>query len=127
MQVDLSDVLNLKFPVKVNGREYKRPTMFLGAFAPRLTFRSPNDVLIELIVLDEYVIAFDVDGVAIGGCQNTDEITDLKLRALIEQALNDLKGEEMRLDPSHRKAKAAAQEAAAAAKEIRRQQALDKL
>ena len=127
MKVDLSGVLALKFPVRVNGHQYNRPTMMFGAFTPKITFRSPNNTLIYLLAADDQVVDFGVDGVYIGGCQDTDEIDDPKLRALIKQALIDLKSEEQRLDPTHRRDKATAAARAQAETEDRRRKALGKL
>jgi hypothetical protein len=127
MKVDLSGVLALKFPVHINGRQYSRPTMILGAFTPKLTFRSPSGALIDLLIADDHVVDFRVDGVYIGGCRNTDEIDDPKLRVLIKQALTDLKGEEQRLDPTHRKERAAEKARTAAESEDRRRKALSNL
>ena len=127
MKVDLSGVLALKFPVRVEGRQYNRPTMILGAFTPKITFRSPSNTLIALLVADDHVVDFLVDGIYVGGCSDTDQIDDPKLRALIKQALSDLKGEEQRLDPTHRRERAVEKARAATETEDRRRKALGKL
>jgi hypothetical protein len=116
MKFSLKGVGKLKSPVVVDGRTYtikKRSRMIDNEYVA--SFVSPNGLLIEMNFgywdeMSDGGISLRVDGQEIADARgytntfsyDTEEIVNVKLRELVEQAITDLETEEVRLDPTGR-------------------------